>query len=98
MISSEGLKKLDDTELFVHCDCEECSSASACSCQGPSELVDENGRKVFAYTEDVSGCAIQTCQMFVFGRLTIVLQRLFTFDVPPGVEVIECNLVSALSY
>ncbi|KAF8233816.1 SET domain-containing protein [Tricholoma matsutake] len=68
-IYSKGVMYQDDAERFVCCECEQCSFASACDCQGPSELVDGNGRKIFAYTDD----------------------RLFAFNVPPGVEVIECN-------
>ncbi|KAF9462485.1 hypothetical protein BDZ94DRAFT_1260968 [Collybia nuda] len=59
----------DDTELFVSCDCDICSSASVCSCQEPSELWNRVGRKSYAYTSE----------------------GLFAFNVPTGVEVIECN-------
>ena len=54
IISSEEITKQDDAELFVCCDCEECSYPSRCDCQRPSELADKNERKMFAYTEDVS--------------------------------------------
>lgn len=54
IVSSKGVMYQDDAERFVCCECEQCSFASACDCQGPSELVDGNGRKIFAYTDDVS--------------------------------------------
>ncbi|EPQ61319.1 SET domain-containing protein [Gloeophyllum trabeum ATCC 11539] len=54
---------------FVFCQCKACADASVCACQGPSELVDADGDKTWAYTSE----------------------GLFAFNVPPGVEVIECN-------
>lgn len=55
IVSSEDIPPPDDAERFVRCDCEECSFALGCDCQEPSELVDEDGEKMLAYTEDVSG-------------------------------------------
>jgi hypothetical protein len=97
IVSSKGLTRLNDAELFVRCDCNECSSAPSCSCQEPSELVNENEQKVYAYTEDVGSLYLLQCHD-VLETLITVSQRLFAFNVPPGVEVIECNIVSASSY
>ena len=55
IVSSEGIPPPDDAERFVFCDCEECGFALACDCQEPSELVDQDGERTFAYTENVSG-------------------------------------------
>ena len=39
---------------LVHCDCRNvCEYSSRCGCQGPSELTDASGAKVFAYTSKV---------------------------------------------
>ncbi|OSD05788.1 SET domain-containing protein [Trametes coccinea BRFM310] len=57
-------------DCLVSCDCAgRCRDAERCGCQDPSELKDEAGRRIFAYT----------------------WLRLFTFKLPPGMEVIECN-------
>ncbi|KAI9059590.1 SET domain-containing protein [Trametes sanguinea] len=57
-------------DCLVSCDCTgRCRDAERCGCQDPSELKDEAGRRIFAYT----------------------WLRLFTFNLPPGMEVIECN-------
>ncbi|RDB30047.1 Histone-lysine N-methyltransferase, H3 lysine-9 specific, partial [Hypsizygus marmoreus] len=59
----------DDADYFIRCECEECELATTCGCQGPSDLEDKYGNKVYAYTAE----------------------GLFAFNVPRGIEVVECN-------
>ncbi|KAI0935777.1 hypothetical protein AcV5_004102 [Taiwanofungus camphoratus] len=66
-----GVPYSDETiNCLVSCECTAlCEDAGTCGCQGPSELVNDDGEKEFAYTD----------------------KGLFRFNLPPGVEVIECN-------
>ena len=59
--------------------------------------MDKHERKIFAYTDDVSGNLLFNMVLSVESWL-FTSQRLFTFDVPVGVEVIECNIVSLQLY
>ncbi|XP_006455981.1 hypothetical protein AGABI2DRAFT_180791 [Agaricus bisporus var. bisporus H97] len=38
-------------DFQVGCDCKRCGDASQCDCQSVSELVDDDGQKIFAYTK-----------------------------------------------
>ncbi|KAI0666231.1 hypothetical protein C8Q78DRAFT_1060316 [Trametes maxima] len=59
-----------NADYLVSCDCDDrCYEAEQCGCQGPSEMTDDAGYRIFAYTKD----------------------RLFNFQLPSGMEVIECN-------
>ena len=50
--SATGVRKPPD-DFLVTCSCHECLDATACGCQGISEIADDNGNRIFAYTRSV---------------------------------------------
>ncbi|KAF8874408.1 hypothetical protein BD779DRAFT_1566606 [Infundibulicybe gibba] len=51
-VYSPGIPQFEDDGLFVKCECGDCSSAETCGCQDPSELLDSDGRRGYAYTSE----------------------------------------------
>lgn len=73
--------------VFTACDCSPCLDASKCGCQSASEIRSDQNRRVFAYSK-------VKCHDFIeLLRITHLMQGLFRFNAPRGVEVIECNKV-----
>lgn len=50
--SAFGVKKAPD-DFLVTCSCHECLDATACGCQAISEIADDDGNRIFAYTRSV---------------------------------------------
>lgn len=57
-----------DPGAFLACRCKPCQRASQCDCQTGSDITNERGQKLYAYSGG-----------------------LYTFRIPQGTEVIECN-------
>lgn len=74
-----------DSGAFLTCRCTTCQRASQCDCQTESEITNERGHKLFAYY----GVSISFCRETYWQ----LVQGLFAFCIPQGVEVIECNKV-----
>ncbi|KAG1827181.1 uncharacterized protein BJ212DRAFT_1310733 [Suillus subaureus] len=82
---NDGLQSIFDVDpgAFLACACTTCQRASRCDCQTESEITNERGHKLYAY----SGVSISIC----CGTYWQLVQGLFAFRIPQGVEVIECN-------
>jgi [histone H3]-lysine9 N-trimethyltransferase SUV39H len=50
--SAPGVRKPSD-DFLVTCSCHECVDVTTCSCQDASEIVDDEGNRIFAYTRSV---------------------------------------------
>lgn len=74
--------------VFTTCECKtSCSETSHCSCRDLAEIYDlRDNPNIYAYSEVISS-------RVSFVMIEIGMQGLFTFEVPRGVEVIECNKV-----
>ncbi len=79
----------------MSCECGECVDAEECGCQDPSELTDDVGNKVFAYSRRVDPTFSASAPI----PLTYLnaMQGLFNFSLPSGTEAIECNAVRLCS-
>ena len=84
----------DQKAFLVGCDCEElCLEAGKCECQTESGLKSSNGHRTFAYARKVR--AYELISYLDNVAHIIIKQKLFNFNLPPGMEVIECNEVRA---
>lgn len=96
--SDTGLDYLDsDKGFLMGCSGHQFCSTKAigrCDCQDESSCLDPNGRKICAYDHEVC----HPLSPVVQSVLTKALQGLYKFNVPRGVEVLECTPVSRPHY